>query len=49
MHALGHQLTNQRRIQRASRRGVRVEHSQYAHVSLGAVVFHGQELGIEAC
>ena len=49
VHARRHQLPNERRIQRAPRRGFGVEHPQDAHVTMGAAIFHGQELGIEAC
>ena len=49
VHARRHQLPNQRRIQRASRRGFGVKHPQDAHVTLGAAIFHRQEQGIETC
>ena len=47
MHPLGHQLANQRRIERSARCGNRVIDPQCAHVPKGAVVFGGQEQGIE--
>ena len=47
VHALGHQLANQRRIERPARCGDGVIHPQRAHVTVGAVVFGGQEQGIE--
>ena len=45
--ALGHQLANQTRIERSTRCGDGVIHPQCTHVTMGAVVFSGQEQGIE--
>ena len=49
VQALGHQLANQRRIERPTRCGDGVIYPHCTHVTMSAVVFGGQEERVECC